>query len=72
MFNMEENCTTCKHCGVKFDRATAKFKRYCKIEDLFEFKLPQPERGKWHTWKCHWHNANIGSLRRMFRNLLAS
>ena len=69
---LKTNCTTCKHCGVKFDRKSLKFKRYCKIEDLFMYRLPNVESGKWQNFACHWHNNNISIVKRMLRNILAA
>lgn len=66
-----KNCTTCKHCGVKFDREAKRFVRFCAIEDTFDHKLNPTEPGKWHCFRCNWHNDCIGKVRIAIRNLLA-
>jgi hypothetical protein len=67
----EKSCITCKHCGVKFDRESKRFVRFCGIEDTFDHKLNPTEPGMWHCFRCNWHNDKIGKLRRDIRELLA-
>lgn len=70
---MKSNCSNCKHCGIRFDRESRGFKKYCQIDQLFDNRLNVNNDSSW-DWKkfdCFWHNDHVSRVRIFFRNLLA-